>query len=89
LLEGGSLLSWPVAPAQAALLMHGVASFAAGRSGWFAIDRGRRLWHGSTAGVAAQRIAVNVVTACIGDGADHAVTRDGTRHVRGLAHRGQ
>ena len=67
--------------------MQGVAAFAAGESGWFAIDASRQLWHGAHA--APQRVADDVVAACIGDGADYFVTRDGTLWVKGLAHRGQ
>lgn len=89
LLEDGSLLTWSEAPAQAALLMQGVTSFAVGRSGWFAIDRAQVLWYGRAAGVAVRRVAAGVVAATIGDGADYYVTRDGTLYVKGLAHRGQ
>lgn len=89
LLEDGSLLTWSEAPAQAALLMQGVTSFAVGRSGWFAIDRAQVLWYGRAAGVAVRRVAADVVAASIGDGADYYVTGDGTLYVKGLAHRGQ
>jgi len=62
-------------------------AFAAGESGWFAIDGSRQLWHGAQA--APQRVAGDVVAACIGDGADYYVRSDGTLWVKGLAHRGQ
>ena len=71
-----------------AVLMRGVASFAAGASGWFAIDRAQVLWHGSSNG-APVRIAEDVVAASIGDSADYYIKRDGALYVKGLAHRGQ
>jgi alpha-tubulin suppressor-like RCC1 family protein len=84
----GSLLRWADDARTASTLMRGVARFAAGDSGWFAIDGDGVLWHASGDG-AASRIAADVVDACIGDGADYFVQRDGTLQVRGLAHRGQ
>jgi alpha-tubulin suppressor-like RCC1 family protein len=87
LLDDGSLLRWFGDPQRADTLMQGVADFAAGESGWFAIDGSRRLWHGNQA--APQRVADEVVAACIGDGADYYVRSDGTLWVKGLAHRGQ
>jgi len=76
-------------------LMHDVASFAVGQSGWFAIDRSGVLWHttgaasAAASGAAPTRIAEGVAAACIGDSADYFITRDGTLHAKGLAHRGQ
>ncbi len=67
----------------------GVARFAVGQSGWFAIDHGKTLWKGEHRTHATRRIAEDVIDACIGDSADYYVTRDGTLHVHGLAHRGQ
>lgn len=84
----GALLAWTDAPERATLLMRGVKRFAAGASGWFAIDAAGVLWHG-TGNAAPQRIADDVIDACIGDSADYYVTRDGTLFVKGLAHRGQ
>ena len=84
----GALLAWTDAPERATLLMRGVKRFAAGASGWFAIDAAGVLWHG-TGNAAPQRIADDVVDACIGDSADYYVTRDGALFVKGLAHRGQ
>ena len=92
LLADGTLLTWTDAPAAATTLMRDVATFAAGASGWFAIDRAGVLWHASannTASTAPRRLADGVVAACIGDSADYYVTRDGTLYVKGLAHRGQ
>lgn len=83
----GTLLRWADAAHNASTLMRGVTRFAAGDSGWFAIDGDGVLWHGGDA--PATRIAASVVDACIGDGADYFVQRDGTLQVRGLAHRGQ
>jgi len=86
LLDDGRLLRWSDDPQRAHTLMQGVAQFAAGESGWFAIDASRQLWHG---GSTPQRMAADVVAACIGDGADYYIRQDGTLWVKGLAHRGQ
>jgi alpha-tubulin suppressor-like RCC1 family protein len=85
----GTLVTWVDTPDAAAPLMRGVSSFAAGQSGWFAIDRDGVLWHGNGAIAAPRRIADDVTAACIGDSADYFITRDGRLHVKGLAHRGQ
>jgi hypothetical protein len=86
----GTLVAWAGDPAAARGLMPGVARFAAGDSGWFAIDREAVLWHGTKRDAAApRRVAENVADACIGDSADYYVLRDGTLFVKGLAHRGQ
>ncbi len=87
LLDDGQLLRWSDDPQRTRILMSGVAAFAAGQSGWFAIDAAQQLWHG--AGDAPRRVADDVVAACIGDGADYFVKRDGTLWVKGQAHRGQ
>ncbi len=86
------------------VLMQGVAGFAAGQSGWFAIDTAGVLWYraATAAGAGAStstslvatptpptRVADNVAAACIGDSADYFIARDGTLFVKGLAHRGQ
>jgi alpha-tubulin suppressor-like RCC1 family protein len=91
LLDDGSLLAWTDTPDRAVTLMAGVSSFAAGQSGWFAIDSADVLWHatGTGTGAAARRIAEDVVAACIGDSADYYIRRDGMLYVKGLAHRGQ
>ena len=85
----GTLLTWADAAERATALMRGVQQFAAGASGWFAIDAAGVLWHGASGSAAPQRIADDVINACIGDSADYFVTRDGTLYVKGLAHRGQ
>jgi hypothetical protein len=87
-----------------ALLMQGVAGFAAGQSGWFAIDAAGVLWYRAAAAAGTStststspgaapapptRVAENVAAACIGDSADYYIARDGTLFVKGLAHRGQ
>ena len=94
LLEDGALVAWTDAPGGAAnptTLMRGVAGFAAGHSGWFAIDRVAALWHGSDFAGATppRRVAQGVQAASIGDGADYYIGSDGTLFVRGLAQRGQ
>ena len=86
LLDDGRLLRWTDDAQRADTLMQGVAAFAAGDSGWFAIDTSQQLWHGGTA---PRRVAGGVVAACIGDGADYFIRQDGTLWVKGLAHRGQ
>ena len=89
LLDDGRLITWNEAPDSAITLMHGVAAFASGQSGWFAIDRERVLWQGGGARSAPQRVVDDVATACIGDSADYYIRSDGTLWVKGLAHRGQ
>ena len=88
LLADGTLVTWTDTPEMATPLIRDVTRFAAGASGWFAIDRAAALWHGG-ATAAPRRIAEGVIEACIGDSADYYVTRDGALFVRGLAHRGQ
>ena len=89
LLTDGSLVAWADAPERAQTLMRGVASFAAGHSGWFAIDGAGVLWQAAGLGGTPQRVAEAVAAACIGDSADYYATRDGALFVKGLAHRGQ
>jgi alpha-tubulin suppressor-like RCC1 family protein len=89
LLADGTLLTWADAPERATTLMRGVKQFAAGASGWFAIDAAGVLWQGTGGSAAPLHIADDVVAACIGDSADYFIQRDGTLHAKGLAHRGQ
>jgi hypothetical protein len=89
LLADGTLIRWTDKPDAATTLMRGVARFAAGASGWFAIDRAAVLWHASASAATPRRVAEDVVEACIGDSADYYITRDGTLHAHGMAHRGQ
>jgi alpha-tubulin suppressor-like RCC1 family protein len=84
----GSLQTWTYQPELAITLRRGVKRFAAGASGWFAIDAAGVLWH-SAGGAAAKRIAQDVVDACIGDSADYYITQNGMLYAKGLAHRGQ
>jgi alpha-tubulin suppressor-like RCC1 family protein len=71
-------------------LMRDVVGFAAGSSGWLAINRTWTLWHGTGATREPPRkIAERVLAAAVGDGADYYVTLAGQLYVRGLAHRGQ
>jgi hypothetical protein len=96
----GELVTWTGSASGNAppltVLMRGVTRFAAGQSGWFAIDDADVLWYGAAGAITSsavpattRRVAENVATACIGDSADYFVTRDGTLFVTGLAHRGQ
>lgn len=87
LLDDGRLLRWSHDAQRADTLMQGVTSFAAGESGWLAIDARRQLWLGGKQAPAP--LATDVVAACVGDGADYYIGADGTLWVRGLAHRGQ
>ena len=89
LLDDGRLVRWTESPDSAATLMAGVASFACGQSGWFAVDRAQVLWQGGGTRPAPQRVADGVAACCIGDSADYFIRRDGTLWVHGLAHRGQ
>jgi hypothetical protein len=89
LLDDGQLITWDEAPDEATTVMRGVTAFASGQSGWFAIDRARVLWRGGSTLPRPQRVADDVAMACIGDGADYYIRRDGTLWVQGLAHRGQ
>ena len=88
LLADGTLQTWTDQPARATTLMRGVKRFAAGASGWFAIDTAGALWH-SAGGAAAQRIAQDVTDMCIGDSADYYIRQGGALYAKGLAHRGQ
>lgn len=88
LLDDGTLQRWNTLDGAPTTLMRGVRAFAAGHSGWFGIDSAGVLWHGSGI-LPPQRIADDVVAACIGDSADYYITRDGALWVKGLAHRGQ
>ncbi|MBL8341084.1 MAG: hypothetical protein JNL30_06400 [Rubrivivax sp.] len=91
--QGDLLRSADAGEAAPRLRMRGVASFAAGQSGWFAIDAAAALWYAATAGVTADaapvRVASDVSAACIGDSADYYINRAGELFVKGLAHRGQ
>lgn len=89
LLGDGQLVGWGNAPEMASLLVSGVGAFAAGQSGWLAIDRAQVLWHSTGRQQVPLRVASEVASACIGDGANYYIRNDGTLWVMGLAHRGQ
>jgi alpha-tubulin suppressor-like RCC1 family protein len=86
--EQGELWRWRPGASGGERLMAGVRQFAAGRSGWFAIDGAHRLWHAAGDGPV-QAVGTEAAQACVGDSADYWVARDGRLWVRGLAHRGQ
>lgn len=92
------LLAWKEDPKSFVVLMEGVKSFYAGRSGLFVIRNNGSLWNiqtegllgfGETLSEESSLIASNVITASVGDSANYYVARDGALFVRGLAHRGQ
>lgn len=93
LLDDGTLVRVSSPPGATAAsggvpLMQGVRRFAAGASGWFAIDAQHALWL-AKGNAAPQRVADAASAASIGDGADYWVGSDGRLWVQGLAHRGQ
>jgi alpha-tubulin suppressor-like RCC1 family protein len=88
--DDGTLVTLAAPAAEPTERMRGVRRFAAGASGWFAIDAAGTLWRGGgELGAARQRVADGVAAASIGDGADYYVDADGWLWVTGLAHRGQ
>lgn len=88
LVTDGSLLRFRRVSAQPETLMNRVSRFAAGRSGVLAILTSGELWWLPNDGDR-QKIADNVRTAAVGDGANYFVTEAGGLFVKGLAHRGQ
>ncbi|MGI9521626.1 MAG: hypothetical protein ACR2PG_08260 [Hyphomicrobiaceae bacterium] len=72
---------------QHAVLMHGIARFAAGDSGVLAIANDRVLWW--LTGATKQRMADDVAVAAVGDGANYYITSSGDLFVKGRANRGQ
>ena len=87
--DDGKLIGFRDAPARTRTLMTGVATFAAGDSGVLAIKKDATLWKVHGFAGEQQKIANDVVTAAIGDGANYFVTTAGDLFVRGAAHRGQ
>lgn len=71
------------------LLAKEILRFAAGDTGALAIDASNTLWWITSGSRTAQRIAEDVKTAAVGDGANYYVTRSGNLYVKGKAHRGQ
>ena len=91
--DAGELWRWqPDADTPPLRLMQGVAHCAAGNSGWMAVDGHGQLWRSDGADAASARAvrgAMDAAQACVGDGADYWIGRDGRLWVLGLAHRGQ
>jgi hypothetical protein len=86
--KNGTLLTWSESPANAVVLMREVVSFAAGHSGWLAINRTRGLWQGSGR-EPPRKVAERVAAAAVGDGTDYYITPSGDLYVKGQANRGQ
>ncbi|HCZ17692.1 MAG TPA: hypothetical protein PL117_13340 [Accumulibacter sp.] len=86
--KDGTLLTWSGSPANAALLMRDVVSFAAGNAGWLAINRGGSLWQGAGR-EPPRKVAEKVIAAAVGDGTDYYIKVGGDLYVRGAATRGQ
>jgi hypothetical protein len=88
LTTGGSLLRFGDGLSKSQLITGGVARFAAGRTGVFAIlNNGALSWIARDGGK--EKIADRVVSAAVGDSANYYVTESGALFVKGLAHRGQ
>ncbi|MDH3235093.1 MAG: hypothetical protein OEQ29_16360, partial [Alphaproteobacteria bacterium] len=85
----GTLLGFVEETPQLNVLMSGVAQFAAGRDGVLAIKADRTLWWIERRSGRKQKIASNVTTAAVGDGANYYISRTGGLFVKGKAHRGQ
>lgn len=86
--KNGTLLTWSESPANAVVLMREVVSFAAGHSGWLAINRTKGLWQGSGR-EPPRKVAERVAAAAVGDGTDYYITPSGDLYVKGQANRGQ
>ncbi|NKB21776.1 MAG: hypothetical protein GKS01_14890 [Alphaproteobacteria bacterium] len=71
------------------LLKNGVVRFSAGDSGVMAIDKTNTLWWIETGTRNGQKIANDIRTVAVGDGANYYVTTSGDLYVKGKAHRGQ
>ncbi len=87
LTKAGNLLRFTGPSAQRTVLMRGVAKFAAGDSGVLAITDNNVLWWLN--GTSRTRLADDVLTAAVGDGANYYITLAGELFVKGRAHRGQ
>jgi len=86
--KDGSLLAWSDSAANAIVLMRDVHRFAAGQSGWLAINRTRGLWQGSGR-EPPRKIAEKASAAAVGDGTDYYIAANGDLYVKGQANRGQ
>jgi len=89
LTAAGNLIGFRDDPARHETLLTGVAKFAAGRSGVLAIMSDRTLWWIEGSAGDPQKIADDVATAAVGDGANYYITGSGALFVSGKAHRGQ
>jgi hypothetical protein len=87
--SSGELLGYRGGVEQPDLLMTGVAKFAAGRSGVLAIKPDGALWWIDHPSKESIKIANDVDTAAVGDGANYYITKSGALFVKGKAHRGQ
>lgn len=96
--DDGSLLAWSDNPAAPQVLIDRVRQFHAGLTGLLVIRYDASLWHvetrrlpviGESGFETPRRLADNVATASVGDGANYYVTRDGALRVHGNASRGQ
>ncbi|MGI9478780.1 MAG: RCC1 domain-containing protein [Hyphomicrobiaceae bacterium] len=87
LTNNGELIAFDAVAGPHAMLMNGVARFAAGHSGVLAIRNDQTLWW--LAGGTKKHLADGAVTAAVGDGANYYITQSGDLFVKGLAHRGQ
>ncbi|MEP3233272.1 MAG: hypothetical protein ABJO30_10630 [Hyphomicrobiales bacterium] len=74
---------------QPELLMSSVVKFAAGRTGVLATKADGSLWLIASSSTKSTKIADNVDTAAVGDGANYYITKSGGLFVKGKAHRGQ
>jgi alpha-tubulin suppressor-like RCC1 family protein len=87
LTDTGDLVSFRDKSARQVVLMANVKRFAAGQSGVLAISSDDVLWWIS--GKTKRKVADNIVTAAVGDGANYYITSTGALFVMGSAHRGQ
>ncbi len=87
--KDGRLMQWSSPIASPATVARNVRHFSPGASGLFVIDRDNNLWLHKTNSKQPVRVASNVITATIGDGANYYVDVSGRLFVKGLAHRGQ
>ena len=85
----GELRAYRDSSEQHEIVMTGVARFAAGRSGILAVDVNGTLWWIATSERSPVKIAKDVASAAVGDGANYYITRSGGLYVKGKAHRGQ
>ena len=71
------------------ILKKGVLRFSAGDTGALITDKANTLWWVASGTRAAHKIADDIKTAAVGDGANYYVTQSGDLYVKGKAHRGQ